>query len=147
LDRKQANIMAEDFLTARIKGIQAELNDLKEGIASDSKSTAGDKHETARAMAQLEQEQLATQLTQMQEHLQVIQQAKRIKFETRISFGSLVRLTKGWFYLSTGIGVVPGDINLFCLSMHTPMGQALLGKATGESTVVNGQHIEILEHC
>lgn len=147
MDRKQASQLAEEFLTSRIKGIQTELNDLKDGIASDSKSTAGDKHETARAMAQLEQEQLAAQLKQMQDHLQVIQQAKRVKFETRIAFGSLVRSTKGWFYLSTGIGAVPGEVALFCLSMQTPMGQALLGKTQGESAVVNGQSIEILEHC
>lgn len=129
-----------------MKGIEDLLNDLKEGIASDSKSTAGDKHETARAMAQLEQEQLASQLQQLQDHLQTLQQARRMSYDEKIAFGSLVRTARGCFYLSSGIGAVAGEDPFFCLSVHTPMGQALIGKMKGEQATINGQSIDILDH-
>jgi transcription elongation GreA/GreB family factor len=141
-----AHQRAEAFVLDRIAEIQSQLNDLREGIASDSKSTAGDKHETGRAMAQLEQEQLAAQLLQMQQHLQSIQQAGRMRYDEKINFGSFVKTNKGAFYLSTGIGSIPGDDPFFCLSIQTPMGQALQGKIRGESFVFNGQSIEILAH-
>ena len=146
MDRLQANRIAENFVQSKIRAIQDQFYDLKEGIASDSKSTAGDKHETGRAMAQLEQEQLSSQLQQLQEHLLSLQQAKRVELENQIGFGSTIQTEKGWFYLSTGLGLIPGDQPFFCLSVQTPMGQALVGKKTGESITLNGQQITILKH-
>ena len=44
------------LLTDKIKVIQDNLQGLTQGAENDNKSSAGDKHETARAMMQLEQE-------------------------------------------------------------------------------------------
>lgn len=98
-------------------------------------------------MAQLEQEKLALQLLQLQEHLHTIQLAGKMNAGEIIGFGSVVKTAKGWFYLSAGIGAIPDETPFFCLSMKTPMGQALLGKRAGESTMLNGQPVTIESHC
>jgi hypothetical protein len=47
---------------ASIADIKKQMSELVTEAANDSKSTAGDKHETERAMMQLTQEQLGKQL-------------------------------------------------------------------------------------
>lgn len=48
----------------RIQHLQLALDDAMQATADDSKSTAGDKHETSRAMAHLEQEKLGSQFSE-----------------------------------------------------------------------------------
>ena len=136
--------MAQADIQARILLLQKGLADLHEGMSSDTKSTAGDKHETSRAMAHIEQEQLATQLAQLQEHLRMIKQAYITKTRELIAFGSLIETSKGRFFLSSGVGLIKGEKPFFCISIQTPMGQALIGKKTGDRVSVNGNVLEIL---
>ena len=51
----------------KIHSIQLRYDDLNNDLSSDHKSSAGDKHETGRAMTQLEQEKLAGQLNQLEQ--------------------------------------------------------------------------------
>ena len=62
-------------LNEKGKRIQLAFDDLNSAITDDSKSTAGDKHETGRAMVHLEQEKLSKQLIQnkyLQQHIHCI---------------------------------------------------------------------------
>ena len=49
-----------------------ELEVLREDVAGDTKSTAGDKHETGRAMNQLEQERVLGQLQTVRSQLNLV---------------------------------------------------------------------------
>ena len=51
-----------ELLASKIVELTRMQTELLEGALDDSKSSAGDKHETARAMMQLEQEKFAGQL-------------------------------------------------------------------------------------
>ncbi len=123
----------------RIISLKQQLHELVEGAKNDSKSTAGDKHETARAMMQIEQEKLSNQLTLLLQQEQVL---KRIdpnaKSEVVIN-GSLVKTNQGWIYLSIPLGkiVVDGE-NVMCLSAQSPLGQKMVGKKADERVNVNG---------
>ena len=52
----------KNILVERINLVRSSLEELKEMGKNETKSTAGDKHETALAMVQLEQEKMRTQL-------------------------------------------------------------------------------------
>ena len=54
----------ESIVEEQLSGIIAALKDAQEGANNETKSSAGDKHETGRAMAQLETEKLNTQLNE-----------------------------------------------------------------------------------
>ena len=58
-----SNVLTE--LKRRFDQLQHLLNDALEATAGDTKSSAGDKHETSRAMAQLEQEKIGAQLGEL----------------------------------------------------------------------------------
>lgn len=134
------------FVQKRIAGIQSTLKDLRESLGAEDKNTSGDKHETGRAMLQLEQEKLGQQLYEaekMQENL------GRVDFRavrTVAGTGSLVRTTKNTYFLAISAGKFKGPGRfVYCISLGTPMGQLLQGKTVGDTVHFNGEDITILE--
>lgn len=124
------------------------LDDLKESGANETKSTAGDKHETALAMLQIEQ---ANKRTQLQEVLN--QQAALEKINPEVSAdivlnGSLIKTNRGYFFMSTALGkAVIDDVAVVAVSPVSPLGKKLMGLKTGNVVLMNNieYHIEGIE--
>ena len=83
----------------KIKGIVASLDDA-------TKSSAGDKHETARAMLQLDREQAGERLVEIEKTLEVLHKINLSKTAAHAHLGSLVTTNKGNFFLSISLGVL-----------------------------------------
>ena len=126
------------ILAERIQSLRQQLHELVEGAKNDSKSTAGDKHETARAMMQIEQEKLANQLNLLLQQEQTLQRIDPESKSEIIVNGSLVKTNKGWIYISVPLGkiVVEGE-SVMCLSAQSPLGQKLIRKRVNEIVLVN----------
>lgn len=133
-------------ISERIGELNAELAQLREGLASDTKNTSGDKHETSRAMNQLEQERLGNQLIQAEEmHLNIKRIAVLPKTEV-IQNGSLIKMNNSWYLLATAFGKLSIDSQLvFVLSQASPIGQQVIGKKTGDRIQFNGTEMLIEE--
>lgn len=119
---------------------------LKEALGSESKSTAGDKHETGRAMIQLEQERAGHQLAQAEQLLLSLQNINTLlpAAET-VQLGSLVITNKGSFYIAAGLGKITMEGELyFAVSSTAPVALALLGKRVGEGAMFNGQQLTVM---
>lgn len=118
--------------------LQKVLNDLKESGANETKSTAGDKHETALAMLQIEQ---ANTRGQMQEVL--LQKAALEKIDSTVSAqmivnGSLIKTNRGYFFMSTALGkAMVENITVMALSPQSPLGQKLMGLKAGDTAAIN----------
>ncbi len=124
--------------------IQSAFDDLNSAVSDDSKSTAGDKHETGRAMVHLEQEKLSSQLVQVKSLKEALAQINIEEKHTKIQFGSLVTTNKGIFFFSIGLGKIKvNGEDVFCLTVTTPLGKVLFGKKVGERVMFNGE-IEIV---
>lgn len=131
----------------KIQVLQNEIEQLRRDISSDSKSTAGDKHETSRAMAQLEMEKLGSQLLDYQKQLQWIKQLKTVEniSSGEITVGSLIQLTNGWYFLGLGIGKVEYlDNFVFCISVQSPLGMQLINKKAGQEINLPGLNLKIV---
>lgn len=129
-------------VNSRVNALEKALDDSRAEMVSESKSTAGDKHETGRAMAQLEQEKLGRQVLSARELKQTIAQIKADETHTEIQFGSLVKASIGLFFFSVGIGKLSVESeSIFCLTMTSPLGNILKGKKAGESVEFNGKVI------
>lgn len=118
--------------------LQKLLNDLKESGANETKSTAGDKHETALAMLQIEQ---ANTRGQMQEVL--LQKAALEKINPALSAqmivnGSLIKTNRGYLFMSTALGkAIVEDFTVIALSPQSPLGQKLMGLKAGATAGIN----------
>jgi len=114
-------------LAAQMKSLQMQMDQMRMDLGSETKSSAGDKHETGRAMIQLEQERLGSQITLLKKQLDGW---GRIPSETkeRITLGALAKINGQWFYFSSAIGKMTVDEReITCLGLTSPLGQALLG--------------------
>ena len=132
----------------KINLLQQDLADLKESGANETKSSAGDKHETALAMLQIEQANKREQLAQV-----VVQKIMLEKINPTIATnvvlsGSLIKTDKGYLFMSVALGkaVVEG-ITLTSLSPQSPLGKELMGLKAGDTAVVNNKsyYIETIE--
>ncbi|TND10106.1 MAG: hypothetical protein FD123_354 [Bacteroidetes bacterium] len=127
------------FISRKIEALKKQLSDLVEDAKNDSKSTAGDKHETARAMMQIEQEKLGRQLRQLEEQKAILEKTGETKPAEKIIPGSLVKTNKGWIYLLTALGEIKvNGTPVFIISMQSPLAIKLAGLVKGEAAEING---------
>lgn len=127
------------MLAERIQSLKSQLSELIEGAKNDSKSTAGDKHETARAMMQIEQEKLSNQLNLLLTQEQVLNRIDPAAHNELVSNGALVKTDQGCIYISIPLGrIAVGDAFVMCISAQSPLGMKLVGKRTGDSEEFNG---------
>lgn len=110
-----------------------ELN--KTSLFSETKSSAGDKHETGRAMLQLEMEKASQQLTSINQMKEVLSKISTENTSDTVCLGSLILTSKANYYLSISIGKITiNNIDYYAVSTNSPIGQQLLGKRV-ESTI------------
>lgn len=128
----------------RIASLQADMRSLRESAASDTKSSMGDKYETAREMAQMELNKLALQLQEAQHALALFNAVQPDRVCHEAGHGALVITDRMAFYLVAALGkirVPAGDV--MAISVVSPAGKAMLGKRKGESFSVNGNPFRI----
>lgn len=116
------------------------LQEAQDAANNETKSSAGDKHETGRAMAQLETEKLTTQLSEtirLKESLTKINTKETIE---QIALGSVVYTNNGNFYVSVSLGKLEIEQGqFFAISPQSPIGKLLLTKKEKDSFSLNGK--------
>jgi transcription elongation GreA/GreB family factor len=128
-----------DVLKEKISSLRNSLLELEEGSESDTKSSVGDKHETARAMMQIEQEKLSKQLNDALEQELDLQKINLTLFSDQIKKGSLVTTNKGVLFISAALGKITVDEKaVMVLSSLSPLGKKLMGLKINNSTEING---------
>ncbi len=124
--------------------LQQVLADLKESGANETKSTAGDKHETALAMLQIEQANIRSQLQDAVDKKSVLDKINPALVPIKVVQGSLVKTDKGYLYLAIALGRVSLDgVTITVLSPQSPLGSKLMGLSVGDGVEMNGTHYTI----
>ena len=124
------------------------MQEVTDSANNETKSSAGDKHETARAMMQLEQEKLSKQIADLAEQKKEFDKIDFNKSLTQISQGSLVETNKGLFLIASSIGkILISDKTVFVISNKSPLALALNGKKQNEVLSFNGVEYLIKKVC
>ena len=139
MDKIKIHDLTSIHLNSKINELELVLKESLSAVADgDSKSSAGDKHETSVSMAQLEQEKLSNQLQgliHLKHQLNTINPSVQ---HTIIQTGSLIETNNGWYYLSVAIGMVfVNDFKFYCISPDAPISQLLKGKRVNEFVEFN----------
>ena len=134
------------LLSKKIKVLENVLKELGSSSASDTKSSAGDKHETARAMVQIEQENVGKQLKELLEQRTQLERIDSQAHADQIRKGSLVKTDKGYLYLSIALGkiVVDGE-TVVVISPASPLGIKLIGLKEKNVIEINSNSYQILK--
>jgi hypothetical protein len=126
------------FVNERMNRIQQQIKELQTALTTETKSSAGDKHETGRAMIQLEREKLGRQLAETEKMQQVMFKVSPKVSSDIIGLGNVVVTTTGYYYLAISAGEFKHNgTSVFCISGASPIGRLLLGKSVDDALVFN----------
>jgi hypothetical protein len=137
--------LCEQYAHDRLATCLAAIQAAQESANSETKSSAGDKYETGRAMAQNERDRNLVQLQQGRQLQGELQRIDPTRPCDTVRPGALVHTSMGRFYISISAGTLSvAGTDYFAVSAAAPVAVALGGKRAGETAVFNGKPVTIL---
>lgn len=131
--KAQLHFKCQEILNKRLLVIQESISDIQIALQSETKSSAGDKHETGRAMLQLEREKAGQQLAELQKLIETLQRIDTEIQHNTVVLGSIVRTTAENYFLGVSIGEIKlQNESFYGISIATPIGQLLFSKSVGD---------------
>jgi transcription elongation GreA/GreB family factor len=132
------------FIDQRIANATEALQQAQEASNDDIKSSAGDKFETGREMAQQDINRNKQLLADAQQQKSVLLSLADVAETEKVRAGSLVYTNNGNFYISISAGQLTlNNQPYFAVSAASPIGKLLIGKAKGEAFDFNGKKYKI----
>lgn len=136
--KQQLYTYCRQWVDNKIALAQSEISAAQAAANEETKSSAGDKYETARAMAQLEIEKNTSQLSEAGKLRRLLNEFSPETKTTKVQLGSLVQTDNGWYYISLSAGkVVLDDVTYICLSPVSPLGAKMVNLESGEKFSFN----------
>ena len=115
-------------LLTKLSYLNTNLEQAVDSRNSDTKSSAGDKFETSREMAQIEIHKIETEISKTQQFI----------FDLFSKVIQFIITDKGAFLISIPFGkLMVNDTAVFCISNTAPISLYLLDRKTGESFSCN----------
>jgi hypothetical protein len=126
------------LIDEKVNMLQQVLADLKESGANETKSTAGDKHETGLAMLQIEQSNIRAQMQEVLTQKTALEKINPKLSASMIVNGSLIKTNRGYLFMSIAMGKAVIDNNaVIALSPQSPLGQKLMGLKVKDAAEIN----------
>ena len=134
------------FVESRLRSIRNTIAEIQESLLSETKSSAGDKHETGRAMLQLEREKAGQQLAEAQKVKEILAKIDVTNSSKKVCLGSVVYTSQANYFISIGAGKITVDgIDFFAISPNTPIGKLLFSKEIGDEVFFRDENFTIKE--
>ena len=144
--KAQLNLKCQEILDKRLLVIQDSISDIQKALQSETKSSAGDKHETGRAMLQLEREKAGQQLAELQKLNETLQKIDTETQHNIVALGSIVRATDSNYFISISIGEIKlKNESFYGISIATPIGQLLFSKSVGDKIRFRAKTFTIID--
>lgn len=142
--KQQLYAFCQQWVDSKIALAQNEIDTAQASANEETKSSVGDKYETARAMAQLEIEKSTQQLAEAGKLKRLLSEFSPEAGSSIVALGSLVQADKGWFYISLSAGMVDlGGTKYICLSPVSPLGSQMMKLMSGDAFSFGGKNYQI----
>jgi transcription elongation GreA/GreB family factor len=133
-----------EYVSDRIAHAKEAMQEAQEAANEESKSSAGDKYNTVRALMQIETDKHARQLIEAQKLSATLDLIHFEKKYEQAELGSLVHTNSGIYFIAISLGKLTVDgKELFVISAVSPIGNRLLGKVKGDIIEFNGKKISV----
>lgn len=133
-----------EFVNKRAQTVASIIRSNQKALTSETKSSAGDKHETGRAMLQLEMEKASLQLDGIYTMERILKKINIKDSATIVRLGSLVITNKTNYFMAISAGKITIDNQLYyAISTSSPIGKLLLGKTIGDTFIFNNKTLAI----
>lgn len=133
-----------DYVLQRIARAKTAMDEAQAAANAESKSSAGDKFETGRAMMQLERDKNAKQLQEAIVLKNVLEQVQIDRQVSNVQLGSLVGTNQGNYFLAISLGKVDHEgKRYYAISAQSPIGQVLIGQPINATVHFNNRAFTI----
>ena len=130
----------------RYSKIKQTIADIEESLLEEAKNSSGDKHETGRAMLQIDRENAGKQLQEIEKIAQLIKKIDVKATSDYARLGSLVYTDRFTYFVSLSIGTVTlGKTDYLCVALNSPVGMLISGKRKGDEFNLNGTIYKIID--
>jgi len=144
--KEQICIHLNEQLDRKIEVLINTIDSAKESRDNDTKSSAGDKYETGRAMMHIEVEKHEVQLSKTLKLKNDLSRISLKKEHRKVDYGSLIKTDKGIYFISIGIGKIEVDNTIvYAISLNSPLGKQLKGKEKEDEVQFQGREFRIKE--
>lgn len=126
------------LIEKRISNSEEIIRSIEESIHSETKSTAGDKHDTTRELLHQEINKAAQNLNNQLIKRKTLAQLKNHRGTDYAGFGSLIHTNQGWVLIGLSLGKIQfQNKEVLCVSPVAPFAKALEGAVHGEFVEFN----------
>lgn len=130
----------------RLKEAENAIGELQAAMANETKSSAGDKYETAREMLQQEMNLYLGRKADAKTQLTQLQSLTPEQTNPIVAPGALVYTDNAIYYLAVNAGnFIIGGKKIFCISPASPIALQLKGKKAGDEFTFNGKQNKVLK--
>lgn len=139
--RHQVVAALEASMEAGLLRARAAFEELQGSLEGESKSTAGDKHETGRAMVQMEMEQAAGRLSRVERMMRQWHALDPSLSREQVRPGAVVITDQGGFVIGVAWGVFDGpeSADWRAISTDAPLAQAMQASGPGSTIEFRGR--------
>lgn len=130
-------------IDSKIAILNNEFKAYQLSVSNETKSTAGDKHDTARSMMQMEQEKMGAQLKDLNHQKSILQSIENSQGDK--TGGRIIRTNHGNFFISVfAKPVLINQEEFFPVSAVSPIGKLLLSSKPGATFSLNQKTYKVL---
>ena len=142
--KKELHQLCIDYVRGRMDTATQAINTAQQAANEETKSSAGDKYETGRAMAQQETDRNQAQLNEANKLMVALNHINVGVVSKTALPGSLVITNNGKFYIAISAGalILNGDA-YFAISPASPIGLILSGRKAGDEFSLNGKQYRV----
>jgi transcription elongation GreA/GreB family factor len=134
------------LISERMNSLRTTMNAAQDLANEETKSSAGDKYETSRAMGHLEKDMYARQLAETVKEMASLMRIDCSFINTTVAPGSVVRCESISYFILAGIGKIDFEGELiYAISPNAPVAKSILGKKKGDIVSINNVMNQIKE--
>ena len=138
INKKELLSFISALIEKRISNSEEIIRSIEESIHSETKSTAGDKHDTTRELLHQERDKAAQNHKNQLMKRRTLIQLKNHQYQKKVEFGSLIHTNQGWVFIGLSIGNIQfRNEEVLCVSPVSPFAKALEGAVQGECVEFN----------
>ena len=139
ISKQDAIAACQANIEAKRSALTKELEGLRSAQQNDTKSSAGDKHETSREMIAQEIGKLNASLAELNVHEASLNRIDASKMQPTVGLGALVETETSCFFIAAPLGsVTTEETTIMAISTAAPLAQLFIGKAAGARVSFNG---------
>jgi transcription elongation GreA/GreB family factor len=144
--KEKLHQLCVDYVRGRMSAAEQAIAEAQQAQKDDTKSSAGDKYETGREMAQQETNRNLAQLNEANKLMVALNLIGCKGSSPKAETGSVVTTNNGNFYIAISAGVLTfNGQSYFAISPASPIGLKLKGLQAGDSFALNGKNYQIKE--